>query len=86
METEALKVTWKIIRRKGYGRTPETYCSYIAENNNHSHRLKTREGTKLFEMLEKTVCSKNDKYLHKVMIDGIYHHDKLLYITNPRIL
>lgn len=87
MERETLRVTWKIIRRAGYGRTPSTYCSYIAENEKHSHRLKTVEGTKLFEFLQKYVVSRHiDRYDVKVYIDGMYHKGKLVYVTNFRIM
>jgi len=86
MERETLRVTWKIIRRSGYPstRTPETYCSYIAEKEKHKHRLRTSEDTKLFDILKSTVISKSDKYEYKVHIDGVYKNGKLLYITNPR--
>ena len=86
MERETLKVTWKIIRRAGHGRTKHTYCSYIAENEKHQHRLKTVEGTRLFEMLEKTVASKSDRYETKVYLDGMYHNGDLVYVTNFRIM
>ena len=86
MECETLRVTWKIIRRAGHGRTPETYCSYIAENENRAHRLKTVEGTRLFNILDSTVVSPNaERYAFKVLIDGMYHHNKLIYITNFRV-
>lgn len=86
MERETLKVTWKIIRRSGQAcsRTPETYCTYIAENHKQKHKLKTIEGTKLFNLLENTVVSKLDKYDQKVLIDGMYRNGKLLYVTNFR--
>jgi hypothetical protein len=86
MEHETLQVTWKIIRRTGYvcSRTKETYCSYITENKNHKHKLKTVEGTKLFDILASTVVSKLDKYEFKVYVDGVYHKGKLLYVTNFR--
>jgi len=86
MEREALQVTWKIIRRAGYAcsRTKETYCSYIAENKNRKHKLKTVEGTKLFDILASTVVSKLDKYEFKVYVDGVYHKGELLYVTNFR--
>lgn len=83
---EELKVTWKFIRRKGYGRTPATYCSYIAENKNHRHRLRTNEGTVLFEMLQTTTISKRPEYMYSVLVDGTYCNDKLITITNPRKL
>ena len=85
MTTEILTVTWKFIRNVGH-RTPEAYCSYIAKNENHKHKLKTIEGTKLFEILKTTTVSINEKYEKKVVIDGMYHKNKLIYITNPRIL
>lgn len=86
MERETLRVTWKIIRRAGHGRTPESYCSYIAENGNRAHRLKTVEGTKLFEILEKTVVSPNaERYAFKVLLDGMYYKNKLLFVTNFRV-
>jgi len=60
MRRETLRVTWKFIRRSGYKstRTPFTYCSYIIENENHKHKLKTIEGTKLFNILKETSVSK----------------------------
>ena len=87
METETLKVTWKIIRRAGQGRTPESYCSYIAENDNRAHRLKTHEGTKLFDILKKTKVSDSiDRYNFSVLIDGVYHNNKLVFVTNFRVV
>jgi hypothetical protein len=85
MTTEILTVTWKFIRNVGY-RTPEAYCSYIAENENHKHKLKTVESTKLFKILKTTTVSANEKYEKKVIVDGMYRGNKLIYITNPRIL
>lgn len=85
MKLETLQVTWKIIRREGQGRTPETYCSYIAENEKFKHKLKTVEGTKLFELLSTHKVSGRSEFEKKIMIDGMYHKDKLIYITNPRI-
>jgi hypothetical protein len=83
--TETLQVVWKIIRRPyPCCRTKEIYCSYIAENKNHKHKLKTVEGTKLFDILASTVVSKLDKYEYKVYLDGVYHDGKLLYVTNFR--
>lgn len=83
MRRETLKVTWKIIRRKGYGRTPETYCSYIAENENHKHRLRTSGGSKLFEMLQRTVIS-TGRADNDVLVDGMYRDDELQFVTNFR--
>jgi hypothetical protein len=85
MTLEVLKITWKIIRKAGH-RIPDTYCSYIAENENHKHKLKTVEDTKLFELLKNTTISANEEYEKTVVIDGMYHKNKLIYITNPRIL
>jgi hypothetical protein len=85
MTSEVLTVTWKFTRNIGY-RTPEAYCSYIAENENHKHKLKTVEGTKLFKILKTTTVSANEEYEKKVVINGMYHNNKLIYITNPRIL
>jgi hypothetical protein len=86
MERETLRVTWKFVRRSGYAstRTPETYCSYVIENKNHRHRLKTVKGTKLFEILKDTSISKLNNYEYEVLVDGIYHNGKLLYVTNFR--
>jgi len=84
MDKETLQITWKFIRRAGYGRTPKTYCSYIAENENHKHRLMTIENTELFEILKSTIISKTDRYEFKVLIDGMYSNGKLLYVTNFR--
>lgn len=84
MKKETLKITRKYIRWAGQGRTPVTYCTYIAENENHKHKLKTIVGTELFEILRRTVCSKLEKYEYSVFIDGIYENDKLISITNFR--
>lgn len=85
MKRETLRVVWKFIRRKEYGRIPKTYCDYIIENKNHKHRLKTKEGTKLFELLDNTVIYKKSGTNHEVFVDVIYdNNDNLLYITNFR--
>ena len=84
--TETLKVTWKIIRRKGYGRTPTTYCTYVIENDKHKHRVRTYEGSELFKLLQETTISKNPKYFYSVFVDGTYAGEKLISITNPRKL
>ena len=88
MISEVLTVTWKFIRNVGY-RTPEAYCTYIAENENHKHKLKTVEGTKLFEILKNSRLNRkltNESSKNIVIIDGMYYKNKLIYITNPRIL
>ena len=82
MTRETLKVTWKIIRRKGYGRTPETYCSYIVENENRKHHLRTDVGTKLFELLSNVYVSKSGSV--EIQMDGMYIKDKLMYVCNFR--
>lgn len=86
MKREILKVTWKIVRRKnkikGQGKTPKTYCSYIAENEKRKHRLKTSLGTKLFELLNNTYVSKRSG--EEIQIDGIYIGDNLIYVCNFR--
>ena len=82
MKRETLKVTWKIIRRKGYGRTPETYCSYIVENKNRKHRLRTNIGTKLFELLNNVFVSKSGTA--EIQMDGMYIEDRLMYVCNFR--
>lgn len=86
MKRETLKVTWKIVRRKGHGRTPESYCNYIIENETHKHRLKTKEGTKLFDILDKTTILKKGSVNEEVLVDGIYIGNKLLFVTNFRKL
>lgn len=86
MERETLRVTWKIIRRAGYGRTPSTYCRYIAENEKHSHKLKTVEGTELFELLQQHVVSKHEYGAIKIYIDGVYRNGELQYVTNFRAI
>jgi len=85
-KVETLKVVWKFIRRKGYSstRTPETYCDYIIENENHSHRLKTYERTELFKLLQSTRISKDDKFMWTLLVDGVYNDGKLISVTNPR--
>ena len=82
MKRERLKVTWKIVRRKGYGRTPETYCSYIAENEKRKHRLRTNIGTKLFELLDNLYISKSGS--EEVHMDGMYIGDELMFVCNFR--
>ena len=86
MKTEVLKVTWKIVRKAGHGRTPESYCNYIAENENHKHRLKTKEGTKLFEILSNTpIYTYNPiRISEEVFIDGVYKNNRLMFVTNFR--
>lgn len=84
MKRETLKVTWKIIRRKGHGRTPESYCNYIIENEKRKHRLKTKDGTKLFDILDNTTILKKGSINEEVLVDGLYWKDKLLFITNFR--
>ncbi len=87
MVQETLRVTWKLIRRAGYGRTKQTYCTYIAENKKHKHKLKTLEDSKLFKILEKTIVSNNDRYSScSVFIDAYYVKNKLVYITNFRVM
>jgi hypothetical protein len=85
MKKETLRVTWKIIRREGHGRTPESYCKYIAENENHKHKLRTNDGSKLFEILDNTVIFKRDGTNYEVFVDGMYDNSgNLLYVTNFR--
>ncbi len=86
MEKETLRVTWKIIRRKGYGRTPVTYCTYIAENKKHKHRLKTVGDTELFKLLETTRVTSHPKYADSpsIYVDIVYNNGKVISITNPR--
>jgi len=83
--TETLRITGKIIRKGRECGMSEHYYSYIAENKNHKHKLKTIEGTKLFEILKTTIVSKvDDRYNYKVYIDGVYYKGDLLYVTNFR--
>lgn len=85
MNNETLRVTWKYIRWAGQGRTPISYCTYIAENENHSHKLRTKEGTKLFDLLKKTRIYKDrEQAVHELLLEGVYENDKLLYVTNFR--
>jgi hypothetical protein len=86
MERETLRVVWKFIRRSGYAstRTPETYCTYIVKNKNHDHKLKTIEGSKLFEILKNTTVSESNDYEYEVLVDGVYKDNKLIYVTNFR--
>lgn len=87
MIRETLRVSWKIIRRAGQGRNINTYCSYVAENENKQHKLKTVEGTKLFDLLSNYPVSKNEnQYSERIFLDGIYYKDKLLFVTNFRIM
>ena len=87
MYNETLRVTWKYIRWAGQGRTPVSYCTYIAENENHQHKLRTKEGTKLFELLKETRIYKDrEQAVHELYVEGVYENDKLLYVTNFRIV
>ena len=82
---EPLKVTWKIVRRPySYTRTPKAYCTYIAENENHKHRLRAEKGTELFNMLSTTVVSKDPRYFYSIYVDGVYYNNNLVRVTNPR--
>lgn len=72
MKKETLRVTWKIVRRKGHGRTPQSYCNYIIENKNHKHKLKVREGSKLFDILDNTVIFKREGTNEFVLVDVLY--------------
>lgn len=82
MKREIMKVTWKIIRRKGQGRTPETYCSYIIKNKKRKHRLRTNIGTILFELLNNITVSKSGSV--EIQMDGMYINNKLIYVCNFR--
>jgi hypothetical protein len=77
-----------MVTRAGYGRTKKTYCRYVAENSRHKHKLKTVEGTVLFDILEKTVVSHNplssNRFQNLVFIDAAYLKGKLIFITNFR--
>ena len=88
MQLETLRVTWKMVTRAGYGRTKKTYCRYVAENSNHKHKLRTVHGTKLFDILEKTVVShkplSSNRFGQLVFIDAAYLKGKLIFITNFR--
>jgi hypothetical protein len=90
MVIEQLKVTWKFIRKAGYGRTKHTYCTYIVENENHQHKLKTIKGTKLFEMLAKTVVahkySDGNRFNKIIIMDGVYSNNELVLVRNFRFL
>jgi hypothetical protein len=87
MNNETLRITWKYIRWAGQGRTPMSYCTYVAENENHKHKLKTKDGTKLFELLKKTRIYKDrDQSETELFVDGVYEDNKLLYVTNFRKL
>jgi len=87
METDTLVITWKRVIRKGYGRTPKTYCVFIAQNEEHRHRRRVEEGTELFDILNKTIVSPYfDRYGKRVLIDGVYYNNSLLKIINPRVL
>lgn len=82
-----LRVVWKIIRRKGYGRTPATYCKYIVENENHRHELRISEGTELFDLLSKTIISKSEDYYEKhLYVDCVYYNNVLVKVINPRVI
>lgn len=83
MNTETLRITWKYIRWAGQGRTPKTYCHYVAENENHKHKLKVFEGSNLFNLLKTTRIYKNcDKADYELFVEGVYDKGQLLYVTN----
>lgn len=84
MIRKKLRITWKIIRKEGQSRNVNTYCTYIAENEEHKHRLKTIENTKLFELLENTIILKKGSDNTNLYIDGIYRNNKLIFVTNFR--
>lgn len=84
---ETLRVTWKIIRRPyKCCRTPETYCTYIIENENHKHKKRTYEHSELFKLLASTRILKNPEFSDVVYVDCKYDGDKLISIFNPRKL
>ena len=84
MRRETLMVTWKLVTKKGYGRTPETYCTYIVKNKKRKHRLKTFLGTYLFELLNTTYVSRGGIASDEIQMDGIYREDNLLFVCNFR--
>jgi len=85
MKKEKLRVTWKIKRKKGHGRNINSYCSYIVENENHKHKLKTKKGTKLFNILSNTIIYKKSGTKNEVFVDGIYDNNgNLLFVLNFR--
>lgn len=86
MTRETLRVTWKIIRRAGQGRNVNTYCSYIVENNKYKHKLKTIKGTKLFDLLENNMICVNELNKHNIYVDGVYKNNKLICVSNARIM
>jgi len=87
MRTETLIVTWKRIIRKGYGRTPTTYCKYIAQNEEHRHKRRVEQNTKLFDILKDTIVSTHlDRYEKQVVVEGVYYNNTLVKIINPRVL
>jgi len=89
MIVEQLRVTWKFIRRAGFGKTKHTYCTYIAENENHKHKLKTIEGTKLFNLLQKTVIahsySDGNRFDKIIFMDSVYRNNELKFVRNFRV-
>jgi hypothetical protein len=86
MIIETLRITWKMIRRAGWGRTKHTYCRYVAENKNHWHTLHVEEGTKLFNLLSTTIISHyTERYEKHLYVDGIYYKNVLVKIFNPRV-
>lgn len=83
--TETLRVTKKYIRWVRQGRTPISYCTYIAENKNHRHKLKVRDDSKLFDLLKSTRIYKNqNESEYDLLVDAHYLGDKFTHITNPR--
>jgi hypothetical protein len=87
MKTELLTITWKRIIRKGYGRTPKTYCKFIAQNERHSHKRRVEEGTELFNILSKNIVSPHVlRYEKQVVIEAEYHDNQLIRLSNPRVL
>lgn len=85
MKIETLKVTKKIIRKAGYGRLKKTYFEYIIENNKHKYKLKTKEGTKLFNMLNENPIYKNTNN-SEIIMDGVFKKNKFLYVKNFRLI
>jgi hypothetical protein len=81
MKIEKLKVVWKIIRKKGQGKVNKTYCTYIVQNENKKHTLRTYKGTKLFRLLNNTLISpRADSEVH---LYGMYDvNDNLICVQN----
>lgn len=86
MKRETFRVVKKLIRRKGYGRTKNTYCIYNIENEKHSFRKRCEEDSEIFKVLSThTVTKRDDRYDTRIFVDGIFHNDVLIGLENIKV-